>query len=912
MKLIHFQIFFILLLLFSNQTFSQGTEVMYLSGTDKDNTVDWEFFCNDGRNSGHWSTIPVPSCWEQYGFGTYNYGRDKNPANEYGKYRYRFSIPAEWLGKHIEIVFEGSMTDTEVKINGQKAGPVHQGAFYRFTHNITDLVKTGENVLEVTVWKRSSNESVNNAERRADYWVFGGIFRPVYLRAFPTEHIERTAIDARADGAFLMDVFLRNADQADSVSLIIQDITGKSVGRKLTFPVNYNRVEVKHHIHEPKLWTAETPNLYQAIVHLQQGNTILHTVYENFGFRTIEVRRGEGIFLNGQRIKIMGVNRHSFWPQSGRTLSKQLNIADVNLIKEMNMNAVRMSHYPPDADFLDACDSLGLYVLDELAGWHDAYDTAVGEKLVREMITRDVNHPSIIFWNNGNENGNNQELDDDFHKYDPQKRIILYPWDTRNGVNTSHYQTFEMYLKLAEGPDILLPTEIWHGLYDGGHAAGTEDFWKAMYDKPLVAGFFCWVLTDDGIVRTDQNRRIDTDGNHAPDGIVGPYREKEGSFFALKETLAPVHISLTRIDEKFDGKIPVENRYDFTNLNQCSFEYWLADYPLPQENETGYRVVKLSRIEAPSIAPHECGFLETSLPQDFYNHDALFLKAIDPFGREIITRSFPITKASDIVARIIPPPKYQATGSEENGIISVTAGRLKMQFNKGDGILQSVNYDGTDISLHNGPRLSIGGVKSINLKHYVQGKNYVIDISHVSGNFKYMKWTIMGNEWVKLDYGYEPYGYYDALGISFQYPEEKVLSKKWLGNGPFRVWKNRQSGNLLNVWHNKYNNTITGVTYDYPEFKGYFSNVYWGVIETTEKPITIVIANDNLYLRVFTPENGPAPRGAVSVFPRGDISILHEITPIGTKINTVDNTGPSGLKNHANGLYEGTVYFFFG
>ena len=183
-----------------------STQVRYLSGTGKDDAVEWEFYCTAGRRSGVWAKIPVPSNWEQHGFGAYNFGRPydekTNPvAREQGKYRLRFFVPAGWAGKVVRIVFDGVMTDAEVRVNGRSAGPTHQGSFYRFKYDITPLLKFGaSNLLEVTVSKVSANESVNRAERfRADYWVFGGIFRPVYLEALPAAFIDWTAIDARAD-----------------------------------------------------------------------------------------------------------------------------------------------------------------------------------------------------------------------------------------------------------------------------------------------------------------------------------------------------------------------------------------------------------------------------------------------------------------------------------------------------------------------------------------------------------------------------------------------------------------------------------------------------------------------------------------------------------------------------------------
>ncbi|WP_223284612.1 sugar-binding domain-containing protein [Hymenobacter qilianensis] len=170
-------------------------QVRYLSGTDNTHTATWDFYCTGGRKSGFWTKIQVPSCWEQQGFGSYNYGRDYKTygknfrfADEKGMYKHTFQVPAEWRDREVFIVFEGSMTDTEVKINGQSAGPIHQGAFYRFKYNLSDKLQFDKpNVLEVTVSKMSADASVNNAERLADYWIFGGIFRPVYLEAFPKQ-----------------------------------------------------------------------------------------------------------------------------------------------------------------------------------------------------------------------------------------------------------------------------------------------------------------------------------------------------------------------------------------------------------------------------------------------------------------------------------------------------------------------------------------------------------------------------------------------------------------------------------------------------------------------------------------------------------------------------------------------------
>ena len=322
-------------------SWGQDTEIQYLSGTGSDDTVSWEFFCSEGRQSGAWSIIEVPSNWELQGFGTYNYGHNRPKAQETGRYRHAFRVPEGWQGKHIELVFDGVMTDTEVWINGASAGPMHQGGFYRFSYDITDLIQWQQlNQLEVLVHKVSHDRSVEQAERQADYWVFGGIFRPVYLKAMPLDHIERCAVDARADGQFLVDVYV---SPLKTNGTLTAQITGPGLGQphvcETVIPAGQDKVTLTTQVDDIKTWTAETPHLYQVELSLQQNDTTLHTLSERFGFRSFEVRP-EGLFLNGHKIILQGVNRHCFWPETGRCLNRAQSYADVHLIKAMNMNAV--------------------------------------------------------------------------------------------------------------------------------------------------------------------------------------------------------------------------------------------------------------------------------------------------------------------------------------------------------------------------------------------------------------------------------------------------------------------------------------------------------------------------------------------------------------------------------------------
>jgi hypothetical protein len=885
-------------------SYTQETKRIYLSGKGFDDAKEWDFYCTDGRKSGEWTKIPVPSCWEQHGFGTYNYGHDIDTerGKEKGIYKLNFKASPEWRDKEIHIVFEGSMTDTEVLINGKSAGEIHQGAFYRFSYNITKLLKVNtDNELEVTVSKHSADPSVNNAERYADYWIFGGIFRPVYLEIKPKQHIERIALNPRADGSFFADVYLSNIKTANRIRARIIDSGGNQVGQdfgeKITKGILKANLLTK--VDNIKLWSPEFPNLYFIEISLLKDDMLLHTLTERFGFRTVEVRERDGIYVNGVKIKFKGVCRHSFWPETGRTLNKELSIQDVNLMKEMNMNAVRMSHYPPDQHFLDVCDSLGLFVLDELAGWQAAYNTDVGKKLVKEMVTRDVNHPSIVIWDNGNEGGWNIELDDEFIKYDPQERELIHPWENFRKTDTNHYIDYNYGTNDSfNGSQIFFPTEVLHGLYDGGHGAGLDDFWDLIWRKPTSAGAFLWVFSDESISRTDKEGFLDSDGNHAPDGILGPYREKEGSFYTIKEIWAPVYFEEKYITDAFDGKFKVENRYHYTNLNQCDFSYKLVKYKYPNDEDAGFNVILENNIKAPDIMPGNWGELNLDLPTNWEDAESLLITLKDPHDREIHTWDWQIQLPKDKLSEYFDLETTSiAEGKSLDGVIVMQAGDVEIRIEEQSGLLQKVISSGTEISIKGGPILAEG--KSEFVDYYAkQDGNYFIYKALYQGNLKSVTWTLSGNGILELEVVYVPNNYQPYFGINFDYPEEKMDGIKWLGKGPFRVWKNRLKGVSLNVWEKEYNNTITGESYDYPEFKGYHSNMYWLKLLNDEKPFTIYTSTENLFFRLYTPDDPQSdPRYTKAEFPEGDISFLQGISPVGTKFKKPELLGPQSQTN---------------
>ena len=924
------------------------TERQYLSGRGCDDMVEWDFFCTDGRNSGKWTKIGVPSCWELQGFGTYQYGITfygkpfpEGVADEKGMYKYEFEVPEKFRGQQVNLVFEASMTDTEVKVNGRKVSSKHQGAFYRFSYNVTDFLKYGKkNLLEVTVAKESENASVNLAERRADYWNFGGIFRPVFLEVKPAINLRHIAIDAQMDGTFRANCYSNISNDGMSIRAQILDNKNKKLA-ETTVPVktggDWTSLQLK--VSNPALWTAETPNLYKAQFSLFDKNgKVLHYETESFGFRTIEVHESDGLYINGVRINVRGVNRHSFRPESGRTLSKAKNIEDVLLIKSMNMNAVRLSHYPADPEFLEACDSLGLYVMDELGGWHGKYDTPTGVRLIEGMIERDVNHPSIIWWSNGNEKGWNTELDGEFHKYDPQKRPVIHPQGNFSGFETMHYRSYgesQNYMRL---PEIFMPTEFLHGLYDGGHGAGLYDYWEMMRKHPRCIGGFLWVLADEGVKRVDMDGFIDNQGNFGADGIVGPHHEKEGSYYTIKQLWSPVQIMNTSIDRLFDGKLSVENRYDYLNLNTCQFVWKQVKFPkVTDTSNATTQILKEGKVQGSDVAAHATGILDlkTSILSDA---DALFLTAIDQYGHELWRWTFPIDKLNQPIEQY-SPLSNRSTYTETEKELTVKANNRTFVFSKVDGQLKGVSIDNRKISFANGPRFIAARRADRSLDQFYNHDdekakekdrtysefpdaavftnldvkedrgNLIVTAHYKLGNLDKAQWTINPSGVVTLDYTYNFSGVVDLMGIRFDYPEDQVLSKRWLGAGPYRVWQNRIHGTQYDIWENDYNDPIPGETFTYPEFKGYFGNVSWMNIRTKEGLISLTNETPNSYIGIYQPRDGRDR--LLYTLPESGISVLNVIPPVRNKVNSTDLCGPSSQPKWVDGSKTGRIVFRF-
>ncbi len=902
---------------------------VYLSGEDAAHAVDWEFKLDKGRNSSFWTTIPVPSNWEMEGFGYYLYGMDKVEERLSGIADYRHTFDFEKASdKRYFITLQGAMTDTKVKLNGKEVG-FHQGGHTEFKFEITNQLQNGSNLLEVNVNHDSSNASINAAERFADYWLFSGIYRPVYIEEVSKQFIVRVAIDAQMSGEFKMQVFTKDADKKQSITAQLYDTNQNKVGKSFKSKVGEGEFTVlSSQFNDIALWSHEFPNLYSVKIELSDKNKVVHTHEQKFGFRTFEVRDHDGFYLNGKRILLKGASMHSFRPETGRTLSKTDMEENLEIMKDMNFNFVRSSCYPADSYFYDLCDSKGLLVLSELSGWYRPLDKEVGPKILKELVVRDVNHPSIILWGNGNHIAHTPEFDPLFAKWDIQNRRPLKneakandifanyspDWDI---VNTTYYPDYATAKKnLFEMDHVYMPNEVLHALYDGGGSANLKTYWDMFEKSKVGGGMTIWALFDEGMLRNDMGYTVDNQGNKAPDGIVGPHGEKKGSSDAVREIWSPVVISNNKIDEDFNVSLNIHNKFSFVNLNQCKINWKLVNFANPDASSNGHRTVASGIVAVESIKAGEKGKLKIDLPKSFIKNDALIIEVYDNQGRLVYDKRLPINQPKNTFRLSTKLPFTQS----EKDSFKFTRGKIALHFDENSGILTSVLDKDKATSLANFPFLTFKA-DDTNLKNDTiktakaivskKGDVFVIEAKNTKG-FDFIKWLLKPDGEILLDYAYTlKSGSYHYAGIGIEVAAEDVKRKRWLGEGPWRIYQNRQEGGLLDVYAIDKKINIPGQIYNGPEFEGFFAPWNWAVFYL-DMNVNVGFQNKtDVTLGVLNPINGFNPKKATWHYPEQEGFFFFDvISAVGSKWKPAKVFGPDAQPVLIDKQITGAVSMF--
>ncbi|MEO1367240.1 MAG: hypothetical protein AAFX50_08680, partial [Acidobacteriota bacterium] len=526
----------------------------------------------------------------------------------------------------------------------------------------------------------------------------------------------------------------------------------------------------------------------------------------------------------------------------------------------------------------------------------------------REMVERDVNHPSILLWANGNEDGWNPELDGEFARHDPQGRAVMHPRGLLEPLDSAHYPTWQELVRGLDlddprrddrdAPDgeLYIATEALHGLFDGGSGAGLAEFWRQMRASPRGLGLFLWSFTDEAVERTDLGRALDTDGNHAPDGVLGPYREASGQVVALQHVFSPVGLLDVDLEGESAGAgevaLVLENRFDHLDLSEVELRFtWLSH---------GGEVLARSSQTLPSAAPGRrvevAAAAGDGLPRP---PDALRATGVAR-GWTVFDRVFPLT-----------PPRL---GPRESlGDLRVEEGEATVTLLAGaDTGLEIARDLGAVTLLAPGRRVELGaprsagdadcgpgdrgaragaGAEAAEIEVAVDGSGASASVTR-PGCLERYTWTVRPSGRVELEWRLLGGAAAPVLGVVLGASPESVAAMTWVGDGPSRQWGNRLHG----TWgrYSKRAADDPGLRWAHePKFRGYHRLGVAALDGPGGGPLTVELDADSLFFGLFAPRFPEDSKTAVATVHDPDgLAFLHRIPPIGAKQNSAADLLP--------------------
>lgn len=596
-----------------------------------------------------WRQIPVPGCWEAYGFCKPKY--DSASALT-GYYRTTFSIPEAWKGQHIVIRFDGVLYGYDLWINDKAVGSWRSGyntAMFDITPYLNRKNQQQDIALRVVSQFPGSDFDYN------DDWAPNGIFRDVTLMAVPKTHLKDLTIRTKNTGEVYVSADIANGGKGTQVKHEILDKQGRLVGT----------TKVEH----PLLWTAETPNLYTLRTTLLQNGKTLQTFEHKFGFRELTID-GNVLKLNGQPIKLRGVTSHSTDPVTVKVIDEASILRDMRLMKEASINYIRTSHYPREPRFYELADSLGFYIIDEVPFGYgdknlsDSTFYPVLQQRAQATIRRDKNHPSVLIWSLGNENPLTDicvKLGDYVKRELDPSRPICYPqvgsyfrrfnydFPKVADIYTPHYpstaQIADFYQR-ADRPVIF--TEYCHTL--GISFEDHDRQWEIIERTPGIAGGSVWEWVDQGMpfkngkirksnhekkygyeerVFTSDNEGFEMYGNKGTDGLLYADRTPLPNYYELQHNYARAFVSAINGDV-----LQIVNRYDFLNLKDYVTFHWAL---------TNNRDTVMRGAFSPECKPHTTVPYTLNLPKQ-NGLSILHFDVEDAQGHVFLHQSFVLNK----------------------------------------------------------------------------------------------------------------------------------------------------------------------------------------------------------------------------------------------------------------------------
>ncbi|WP_100656640.1 glycoside hydrolase family 2 TIM barrel-domain containing protein [Alteromonas flava] len=637
-----------------------------------------EDFISPNFDTSQWRDMPVPGNWEMHGVGYPNYinmrmahsespvaGELPSDNNPTGLYRKQFELPVSWQEQQIFIHLGAVKSAFYLWVNGAYIGYAEDSKTAA-EFNITHALQPGQNTIALKVIKWSDGTFLE----LQDMWRLSGIEREVYLYATPQTRIQDININAGLvnnyqDGQLTVSTAVQahghNAE-ADAVQHTLTDAHGVTIWEH-TAEIKWSHkngvATARASLENVARWSAETPHLYNlktALLNTDQ-QAIQHT-WQRIGFRTSELRNGN-VLINGQPVLFKGVNRHEHDPQTGHVISVDSMRRDIQLMKQLNINAVRNSHYPNHPYWYDLADELGLYVVDEanieshgigaanqghfyqpdehmvnMPDWRDAYIDRV-----RNMYERTKNHASVVIWSLGNESGDGANTEVLYDWLKQRSTLPVMAEQAQLRAHTDMYsqmyasvELMEHYALMGETRPMIL-CEYEHAM--GNSVGNLDDYWQLIRKYPLLQGGFIWDWVDQTILTQARDgtpffgyggdfepEGAYHDGNFSANGLLAADRSFHPHAYEVKHVYQPIQVNAIDLQ---NGQIDVFNEYFFSSLDNVVSTWQYERNGVP---------IAAGTLDLTGIRPQSSKSFTLSLP------------ALLPGGRDYLTFEFALKAAT--------------------------------------------------------------------------------------------------------------------------------------------------------------------------------------------------------------------------------------------------------------------------
>ncbi len=682
-----------------------------------------------------WNNIKVPANWQVEGYDKFiftdvEYPIPPNPPfvpkdyNPVGSYKRTFAVPSGWKDKNVFIHLGAVNSFFYLWINEHYVG-LSKDSKTPAEFDIGKFLQKGENTVSLQVFRFSDGTYLEGQ----DMWKLSGIERSVYLIARPKLSVYDFFVKAGLDedyknGLFDLTITLNNLpaknQSSQSLQVKILDDEDKIIYQQQSKFISKKELNFSHTFENVKSWNAEHPNLYKLIInHLDEKGNIIESIFQNIGFRTIEIKHGL-LLVNGVTIKIKGVNRHEHDMYNGKVITVESMVNDIRLFKQYNINAMRCSHYPNREEWYDLCDKYGIYLIDEAniecdgmslspintltdkPDWKAAYLNRT-----QRMFERDKNHCSIITWSLGNESrwGENFVATYNYLKASDGTRPVQYE-EARDNPYTDiicpmykSLNVMQEYVKeWHERP--FIQVEYAHMM--GNSGGNLKDDWDMIHKYPQLQGGFIWDFCDQAFKRKDKNGRDiwaygrdmgivgnTSDTSFCADGMFAADRTPHPQAYEVKKVYQNISfepVSITNNTFRFT------NRFDFTNLNQYNFHWYIkADGKIIKQGDAG-------DIDIPPHQSKEIVLDITGIDIKPATEYFLYIEAKTKQATELVPKDYIIAREQFELpwhkdATTKDETNYPALQQSENTQeIKIFNKNFSASFNKKTGWLQSYTY----------------------------------------------------------------------------------------------------------------------------------------------------------------------------------------------------------------------------